>query len=90
MSVYAGMAVGGPYAGRLIAHRAPVFECVERNQARMSLRAWHSRAPGSVPVSTERYHWHNVEGHGLWLLEGQTIADAINELVVGYQERHRG
>lgn len=86
MTVYSGLAIGGPYAGSLIAHRSQVFECLESRPVLLR----DGPPIGTVPVSAERYHWHLVEGHGLWILEGQTLADAFNELAVGYQELHNG
>lgn len=77
---YAGLIIGGPMAGQSIAMAAPTLEVEQQTPAR-----WKPNATKPTQgITTERYTWMEIAGLGLWVLEGTTPMEAMNELAMGY------
>lgn len=87
---YAGLCVGGPLAGKSISHphRQMKLEQFERRPLKDALGA--SLRPPVPPPEPIIYNWHHTGAQGFWILEGQSLHDAINELALAYMEKHRG
>lgn len=80
---YSGLCVGGPLAGYSIVMPSPVLTVEERNLAE-PLSAKHTNPSGLIIFAAERYRWIEIEGLGLWILEGTTPAEAMAELALSY------
>ena len=87
---FAGLCVGGPLAGKSIAHptqRLKVEQFV-RMPLKEALEA--SVAAEIAPAEPVIYNWHHTGAQGFWIPQGETLHDAINTLALAYMEKCRG
>lgn len=83
MEKFAGLCVGGPYAGKQIVEMTGKFAVHERPQRRLGrIDGKVSRFPNAV--KTHHYHSHMVGEVGLWVHESMTLDEAVKEIAAGY------
>lgn len=87
---FAGLCVGGPLAGKSIAHPTQRLkvEQFDRKPLKEALEA--SLAADIAPAEPFTYNWHHTGAQGFWIPEGETLHDAINTLATAYMEKCRG
>lgn len=91
MTQYAGLCVGGPLAGKSVSHRHQKMkvESFERPPLKAQLEA-SVAGEDIVPAEEQFYQWLHTGGQGLWIFQGLTLHDAINEMATAYAEKCRG
>lgn len=86
MTQYAGLCVGGPYAGRVVHHHT--------NRLKVQVRPPAVLDPAPVRYTIEAdanehtYNWLPIGGIGLWCVDTMTLEEVMNDLCVAYVEKH--
>lgn len=80
---YSGLCIGGPMARMSLVNELPTFECHERT-GRAMLSVEPIPGPAKFRITVERYNWIEIEGMGLWILDGTTASEAMGELALHY------
>lgn len=82
---FAGLCIGGPYAGKQIVTTSGTFKITERLPARAVLAALEGKASQApVAVKEHIYHSHMIRTVGLWIHHSLTLDEAIQEIAAGY------
>lgn len=84
MTKFAGLCVGGPYAGRLYVGSTETI-MVEERVGRMRLRPENGQSP-VMNVKSNVYGRQQVGELGLWVHESMTLQQALAEIAAGYME----
>lgn len=80
MKQFAGLCVGGPYAGKQIVEMTGTLKVQERETVRHRTRAF-----GALPsVRQHVYRSHMIGSVGLWIHESLDLDGALKELAGGY------
>lgn len=81
---FAGLCVGGPYAGKLHVAATEAF-MVEERVGQLRLKPTNGQSP-VMNVKSNLYTRHQVGELGLWLHESLTPEQAMAEIAAGYIE----
>lgn len=80
---FAGLCVGGPYAGKQIVEMTGTFKVTERPQRRLArIDSKVSRAP--IAGKEHIYRSHMIRTVGLWIHHSLTLDEAIQEIAASY------
>lgn len=86
MTVYAGMCVGGPLAGSMIAKQVASFRIrVLGNDQVPDLDFVRMRSDLAQQVTEHSYTWVQLSGPGFWLHQTLNVTDAIVEMAGAYE-----
>lgn len=90
MTVYAGLCVGGPMAGSMIAKQHPSFRIRSLNGTDLVSDHDFVRMRGELAASVEdhSYTWVQLSGPGFWLHQTLNVTDAILEMAGAYEREH--
>ena len=86
MTQFAGLCVGGPYAGKQIVEMTGTFRVEERPPTRRLTRVEGKVSRAAMTIKTHLYHSHMVGEVGLWVHESLTLDEAVREIAAGYIE----
>ena len=81
---YAGLCVGGPLAGKSVAHQHQTMKVQSYNAGKLGAPTTESAIEDFV------YNWHHTGAQGFWIPQGESLHDAINTLAVAYVEKCDG
>lgn len=85
---FAGLCVGGPYAGKQIVEMSGVFKVEERTTPTKRLRPG-GVVPSKLTFKTHSYRSRMVGKVGLWIHHSLTADEALQEIAAGYIEACR-
>lgn len=84
---FAGLCVGGPYAGKQIVTTSGTFKIHERPRARAVLAVLEGKASRTpIAVKEHIYRSHMIRTVGLWVHHSLTLDEAIQEIAAGYMQ----
>lgn len=87
---YAGLCVGGPLAGKSIAHPSQRLQMEQFQRMPLKEAPEASVAADIAPAEPFVYNWHHTGAQGFWIPQGETLHDAINALATAYMEKCNG
>lgn len=86
MTVFAGMCVGGPLAGSMIAKPNPSFRIRSLGTMPVTDQDFIRMRSDIAEMTQEvSYTWVQLAGPGFWLITGMNVTDAIVEMAGAYE-----